>query len=84
MDTRIQQQVQHWQRVRPEADINFIIVDSVAKPVNPLLGLLDESFEWNASIKLHGSPGRWLTGGDLQCVFLAAAGCILIIIIIIV
>jgi hypothetical protein len=56
------------------------MVDSVAKPVNPLLGSLDESFEWNASIKLHGSAERWLTRGDLQGVFLAAAGCILIIV----
>ena len=60
--------------------MNSFILDSVAKPVNPLLGSLDESFEWNASIKLHGSPGRWMTGGNLQCVFLAAPGCILIIV----
>jgi hypothetical protein len=56
VDTRIQQQVQHWQRVKQESDMNPFILDSVAEPVNPLLGALDESFESNASIKLHGCP----------------------------
>jgi hypothetical protein len=53
VDTPVQQQVQHWQRIRREADINLLIVDSRAKPVNPLLGALDERFRWDASKKLQ-------------------------------
>ena len=53
MDTPVQQQVQHWQRIRREADINLLILDSRAKPVNPLLGALDERFRWDASKKLQ-------------------------------
>jgi hypothetical protein len=45
VDTPVQQQVQHWQRVELEADMNSFIVDSIGKPVNPLLDSLDESFE---------------------------------------
>jgi hypothetical protein len=52
VDTPVQQQVQHWQRVKLEADMNLLIVDSIGMPVNPLLGSLDESFEWKGSIKL--------------------------------
>jgi hypothetical protein len=33
--------------------MNPLILDSVLQRVNPLLGSLDESFELNASIKLH-------------------------------
>jgi hypothetical protein len=58
VDTPVQQQVQHWQRVKLEADMDSFIVDSIGKPVNPLLGSLDESFEWNASIKLQRSRGK--------------------------
>ena len=32
--------------------MNPFMLESAAKPVNPLLGTLDESFESNASIKL--------------------------------
>jgi hypothetical protein len=45
VDTRIQQQVQHWQRVEQETDMNPFILESAAEPVNPLLDALDESFE---------------------------------------
>jgi hypothetical protein len=38
--------------------MNPFILESVAEPVNPLLDSLDESFESNASIKLHGCPGE--------------------------
>ncbi len=38
--------------------MNPFILESVAEPVNPLLGSLDESFESNASIKLHCCPGE--------------------------
>ncbi len=33
--------------------MNCTIVDSRPKPVNLLLGTLDENFEWDASKKLH-------------------------------
>jgi hypothetical protein len=55
VDTPVQQQVQHWPRIMQEADMNPLIVDSATKPVNPVLGTLDENFEWDASKKLHGS-----------------------------
>jgi hypothetical protein len=45
VDTPVQQQVQHWQRVELEADMNSFIVDSIGKAVNSLLDSLDESFE---------------------------------------
>ena len=38
--------------------MNPFILESVAEPVNPLLDSLDESFESNASIKLHYCPGE--------------------------
>lgn len=33
--------------------MNLLMVGSAVKPVNPLLGTLDENFEWDESIKLH-------------------------------
>jgi hypothetical protein len=56
VDTPVQQQQkQHWQRVEKQADMNLWIVESRRMNVNLLPGLLDESFEWEASKKLQGS-----------------------------
>jgi hypothetical protein len=49
VDAPIQQQVQHWQRIWQEGDINLFIVVSITKPVNLLLDALDEIFGWDAS-----------------------------------
>jgi hypothetical protein len=56
VDTPVQQQQkQHWQRVKQQADMNLRIVESRMMNVNLLLTTLDESFEWEASKKLQGS-----------------------------
>jgi hypothetical protein len=54
--------------------MNWFILDIAAKPVNPLLGSLDESFGWDASIKLRRSAGR----NDFQHVLSPSTGCILL------
>ena len=77
MDTRVQQQVQHWQRIEQETDMNSFIVDSVAERVNPLLGSLDENFEWEESIKLLLSRHRFRTDAEFQSARLPATSCIL-------
>ena len=57
--------------------MNLFIVDSVAEPVNPLLGSLDENFEWEESIKLFLSRHRFRTGAEFQSARLPATSCIL-------
>jgi hypothetical protein len=47
--------------------MNSFIVDSAGKPVNPLLGTLDENFEWDASKKLHWPNRRWSLAALLAC-----------------
>jgi hypothetical protein len=51
VDTPVQQQQQHWQRVEKQADINPSILESRMIDVNLLLTRLDESFEWKESKK---------------------------------
>jgi hypothetical protein len=54
--------------------MNPFIVDSVPKRVNPLLGSIDENFEWDASIKLHWPRGRSVDRGNFHRVLLHATG----------
>ena len=59
MDTHIQQQVQHWQRIELKPDMNLLILENGLKSVNLLLGSLDENFEWDASKNLHRQPRNY-------------------------
>jgi len=56
--------------------MNYLILDSVAKPVNPLLGSLDESFEWNVSIKLQRSRGKLVSRAANSACSVAPNSCI--------
>jgi hypothetical protein len=60
--------------------MNSFMVDRAAKPVNLLLGSLDESFEWYASIKLRWSLSICSSRADFQYALLRANGCILLIV----
>src|ERR1700680_336250 len=47
--------------------LTYLIVDSMAKPVNLLLVILDEKFRWNASKKRKGTLVSQITALDRWC-----------------
>ena len=59
MDTPIQQQVQDWQRIWQQADIDLRILNSIQNSVNLLLIALDENFECEVSKKLSQALGLY-------------------------